>query len=146
MLHSVHMRTAPGIKRAYERPSAKDGLRILVDGLWPRGLTKEGLKADLWLRDIAPSKGLREWFGHEPGRWPGFRRRYFAELAKKKPLLEDALAKAGGRPVTFVYGARDEAHNNAVVLAEFAATRLGRRRLTRPAAKRAAPRRRPSRR
>ena len=104
------------IKRAYEKPAKEDGTRILVDRLWPRGLTKEKAKIDLWLKDIAPSPELRTWFGHDPEKWTEFKKRYRAELKKngeQVALLKDAIKKG---PVTLVYAAKDEEHNGAVVL------------------------------
>lgn len=106
------------IKRVYEEPAPQDGTRILVDRLWPRGLTKEKAKVDLWLKDVAPSTELRKWFAHDPTRWTEFQTRYRDELkANKQPLslLEQAAAKG---PATLVYGARDQQHNEAVVLQE----------------------------
>lgn len=106
------------IKRVYERPDKKDGTRILVDRLWPRGLTKAKASVDLWLKDIAPSTELRKWFGHDPGKWAEFRTRYRAELKENDEqvsLLKDQAKKG---VVTLVYGARDEVHNEAIVLQE----------------------------
>lgn len=102
----------------YDKPEAKDGYRILVDRLWPRGLTKIRAKADLWLKDIAPSDALRTWFGHEPEKWPEFEKRYRAELAKKKDLLAEIakLEKEHGT-VTLVYGRNDQIQNQAVIIA-----------------------------
>lgn len=106
------------LKRAYESPSPADGRRILVDRLWPRGVSKEKLDA-LWLKDIAPSAELRAWFGHRPERWKEFLHRYFAELdAHPEPVAELRRLLEGGR-VTLVYGARDQAHNQAVALREY---------------------------
>ena len=104
------------IKRVYEKPDKSDGYRILVDRLWPRGLTNEEVKADLWLKDIAPSNALRAWFGHTPKRWPGFKRKYFKELEGKKELLEFITKKARTENITLLYGAKNEKQNNAVVL------------------------------
>lgn len=104
------------LKRAYERPSTRDGVRILVDRLWPRGLRREGVAIERWMKDIAPSTELRRWFGHDPGRWEEFERRYRAELAGKSPLIDDLRAIASKRTLTLVYSARDEEHNQAVVL------------------------------
>jgi uncharacterized protein YeaO (DUF488 family) len=104
------------IKRAYEPSNASDGTRILVDRLWPRGLSKRKAAIDEWMKDIAPSTALRKWFGHDPGRWPEFRRRYRAELKRKTEQLRQLRAQAQQGPVTLVYSARDEAHNDAVVL------------------------------
>jgi len=106
------------LKRAYEQPDPGDGRRILVDRLWPRGVKKADAAIDFWLRDIAPSAELRRWFGHRPERWPEFRRRYLAELQERPELIEEIRKAARGGPVTLVYAARDEAHNDAVVLKE----------------------------
>ena len=106
------------LKRVYEEPAKSDGTRILVDRLWPRGLTKEKAHIDLWLKEVAPTDDLRKWFGHDPARWPEFRARYRAELKRNHEqlaLLRQALAKG---PATIVYGAKDEEHNQAVVLRE----------------------------
>jgi uncharacterized protein YeaO (DUF488 family) len=107
------------IKRVYEKPSKQDGKRILVDRLWPRGLTKEKASVDLWLKEIAPSTVLRKWFGHEPDKWKEFQKRYQDELKNNKEqvsLLKEQVKKG---PVTLVYGAKDEEHNEAVVLKEW---------------------------
>jgi uncharacterized protein YeaO (DUF488 family) len=106
------------IKRVYEPPDKHDGRRILVDRLWPRGLTKEKAGIDLWLKDIAPSTELRKWFGHNPDRWEEFKERYLAELkdnSEQIQLLKQELDKGS---VTLVYGAKDEEHNQAVVIQE----------------------------
>ncbi|MFP5418225.1 MAG: DUF488 domain-containing protein [Gammaproteobacteria bacterium] len=106
------------IKRVYEQPDRHDGRRILVDRLWPRGLTKEQARVDVWLKDIAPSTELRKWFGHDPARWEAFKTRYLAELRNNTEqirLLKQELDKGA---VTLVYGARDKAHNEAVVIRE----------------------------
>jgi len=106
------------IKRAYQPPSPADGRRILVDRLWPRGLSKLDLAGVLWVRDVAPSASLRKWFGHKPERWGEFRKRYFAELRSNPAIkpLKDAM-RAG--TVTLLYGAKDEVHNQAAALAEY---------------------------
>ena len=104
------------IKRAYEPPAATDGFRILVDRLWPRGLSKESAHIDLWLKDIAPSTELRKWFAHDPAKWTEFQRRYRAELKEKDQLLATIKSHARKTRVTLVYGAKDEQHNDAVVL------------------------------
>ncbi|MGC4027318.1 MAG: DUF488 domain-containing protein [Steroidobacteraceae bacterium] len=107
------------IKRVYERPADADGVRVLVDRLWPRGLSKANARVDVWLKDIAPSTQLREWFGHDPRKWAEFRKRYRTELGSNHEpvaLLEQQMKKA---TVTLVYGAKDDLHNNAVVLMEF---------------------------
>ena len=104
------------LKRVYEKPSRKDGVRILVDRLWPRGLTKERAAVNLWLKDVAPSSELRKWFGHDPAKWKEFQVRYRKELRQKKDALKLLKQKSEERTVTLVYGARDEQHNEAVVL------------------------------
>jgi uncharacterized protein YeaO (DUF488 family) len=107
------------IKRAYE-PSAKDdGTRILVDRLWPRGLTKEKAGVDIWLKEIAPSTELRKWFGHDPEKWKRFRGRYETELKHKRDLIETLLEKSGNETITLIYAARDDKHNEARVLKQF---------------------------
>jgi uncharacterized protein YeaO (DUF488 family) len=104
------------IKRVYEAPSPEDGQRILIDRLWPRGLTKEKAKVDLWLKDIAPTTELREWFGHDPAKWAEFQERYQAELDTNETAVATLREAARHGAATLVYGAKDEAHNNAVVL------------------------------
>jgi len=107
------------VKRAYEPPDGGDGQRVLVDRIWPRGVTKDDLDLDAWLKDIAPSSALRKWFGHDPAKWDEFRRRYAAELEKaREPVAELRRLLRQGR-VTLVYGAKDEAHNNAVALRDW---------------------------
>jgi uncharacterized protein YeaO (DUF488 family) len=106
-------------KRVYEPPDKEDGIRILVDRLWPRGLTKEKAKVDLWLKEIAPSTELRKWFGHDPDKWKEFRKRYADELKKNKEqvlLLKEQITKG---KVTLLYGAKDEEHNEALVLKDW---------------------------
>ena len=106
------------IKRVYEKPSKDDGMRILVDRLWPRGLTKQKAAVDLWLKDIAPSTELRKWFAHDPKKWTEFRKKYLQELKENKEqisIIKDHLKQGA---VTLVYGARDEEHNEAQVLEE----------------------------
>jgi uncharacterized protein YeaO (DUF488 family) len=104
------------IKRVYQEPDHADGMRILVDRLWPRGLTKERARVDLWLKDIAPSTELRKWFSHDPEKWPEFQTRYRHELKSKGDQLALLKEKATHGPVTLLYGAKDEEHNEAVVL------------------------------
>lgn len=104
------------LKRVYEDPSPKDGLRVLVDRLWPRGLTKERAAVDLWLKDVAPSTELRKWFGHDPTNWKEFQVRYRKELREKKDALALLKQKSDEQTVTLLYGARDEEHNEALVL------------------------------
>ena len=110
------------IKHAYEPPAADDGARILIDRLWPRGVSKQALALDQWLKELAPSTELRQWFGHDPALWPEFRKRYAAELRTHTDLVESLRALARKGVVTLVYSAHDEAHNDAVVLHEFLLT------------------------
>ena len=111
------------LKRVYENPSAEDGLRVLVDRLWPRGLTKERAAVDLWMKDVAPSTELRKWFGHDPAKWKQFQLRYRKELQEKKEFLQELKRKSKGHTVTLVYGSRDEEHNEALILREILARR-----------------------
>ena len=104
------------LKRAYEPPAAEDGRRILVDRLWPRGVAKTDAKLDEWVKNIAPSGGLRTWFGHDPERWEEFRRRYRAELKQSAGPVRQLRRQARSGPITLVYSAKDEIHNDAVVL------------------------------
>jgi len=106
------------IKRIYEKPVPRDGYRVLVDRLWPRGVKKESAALDEWLQDIAPSTLLREWFAHEPDRWPAFRDRYLVELGAHAPLLDALRERATQQRVTLLYAARDKKLNHAVVLKE----------------------------
>lgn len=106
-----------GMRRVYDSPESDEDLRVLVDRVWPRGISKD--KADLWLKDIAPSADLRKWYGHVPERWPAFRQKYLKELAGNPEAVAE-LRKAGrGRAVTLLYGARDRERNQAVVLAGY---------------------------
>ena len=107
------------LKRAYEKPARDDGERILVERLWPRGLTKQGAKIDLWLKDVAPSAELRRWFGHDPDKWDEFRKRYQKELKDKDDLIKLLKRKAKAGAITLIYSARDEEHNSALVLKQF---------------------------
>jgi uncharacterized protein YeaO (DUF488 family) len=107
------------IKRVYEEPDKDDGLRILVDRLWPRGVTKEKASVDMWLKEIAPSTELRKWFGHDPGRWERFRERYETEIRHQDELIKMLRRKAIGGTITLIYAARDEKHNEALVLKQF---------------------------
>lgn len=106
------------IKRVYEKPEIGDGRRILVDRVWPRGVKKEQAKIDLWLKEIAPSTELRKWFGHDPEKWDEFRKRYRGELRKNREAVQKLKRELEQGPVTLVYSARDEAHNQAVVIRE----------------------------
>lgn len=114
------------VRRVYEPPEPQDGFRVLVDRLWPRGLSKEAARVDLWARELAPSDRLRRWFGHDPLKWEEFRRRYREELSRSpaRELVQQLAERARRGTVTLVFGARDEQHNNAVVLAEVLQERL----------------------
>lgn len=107
------------LKRAYEPPNRSDGYRILVDRLWPRGISKEQLHLDLWIKEVAPSTALRKWFGHDPAKWEGFKRKYFRELDRSRDALQPILAFLSRSRVTLLYGARDARFNHAVALREY---------------------------
>lgn len=107
------------LKRVYDTADEADGCRILVDRLWPRGISKDKAKIDEWLKDIAPSDQLRQWYAHDVEKWPEFKQRYFAELSAKEALLSRLTAKASAAPLTFVFAAADAEHNNAVALKEY---------------------------
>ena len=107
------------IKRVYEPPARNDGKRILVDRLWPRGLSREAAALDLWLKDIAPSTQLRKWFGHRPERWAEFRRRYWEELDANPGVWKPIRDASRRGPVTLLYSARDTEHNSAVALRDY---------------------------
>jgi uncharacterized protein YeaO (DUF488 family) len=107
------------LKRVYDNPAKADGRRVLVDRVWPRGLTKEKAHIDEWLKEIAPSTRLRKWFGHDPARWEEFKKRYAAELKDQREQVEQLAQQARKRTVTLLFGAKDIEHNNAVALKEF---------------------------
>lgn len=107
------------LKRAYEAPARDDGLRILVERLWPRGLSKQRAALDCWMKDVAPSSELRRWFHHDPSRWSEFQKRYRAELRQNQEKVEELRQKCRGQTVTLIYAARDEEHNGALVLKDF---------------------------
>jgi uncharacterized protein YeaO (DUF488 family) len=109
------------LKRAYDTPSRQDGLRILVERLWPRGVSKEKAAIDLWLKELAPSTELRKWFDHDPEKWNDFRKRYRAELKQKGDMLLLLQHRTTEGTVTFVYAAHDEERNSAVVLKDYLA-------------------------
>ena len=113
------------LKRAYDKPSPKDGSRILVERLWPRGLSKEKAALDLWLKNVAPSTELRKWFGHDPAKWKKFEQRYWKELRGQKEAVDFLRHKIKQGPVTLVYAAHDEEHNGALALKEFLEHRKG---------------------
>jgi uncharacterized protein YeaO (DUF488 family) len=104
------------LKRAYDRPTARDGTRVLIDRLWPRGVTKADAAIDQWFKDLAPSTALRKWFGHDPARWQEFRRRYAAEVHEHREMLNQLRTMARRGTITLVFSAHDELHNDAVVL------------------------------
>jgi len=107
------------IKRIYDAPTPDDGIRILVDRLWPRGLSKEKAKVDLWLKEIAPSNELRKWYSHDPKKWAEFRKRYFNDLDTKRELVSQIIPKMKEGDVTLLYSSKEEKINNAVTLKEY---------------------------
>jgi uncharacterized protein YeaO (DUF488 family) len=107
------------VKRVYDTVSDEDGFRILVDRLWPRGLSKEKAKISLWLKDIAPSTPLRKWYGHEQDKWSEFKEKYYGELSSKEGLVDVIQQKMSSGNVTLLFGAREEKYNNAVALKEY---------------------------
>lgn len=111
------------LKRVYETPSRGDGTRILVERLWPRGLTKQRAAVDVWMKDVAPSPELRKWFGHDPAKWREFQSRYRKELRERKDAVNSLSQKCADGPVTLVFAAHDEEHNAAVVLKSVLARR-----------------------
>ncbi len=115
------------LKRAYDAAARSDGGRFLVERLWPRGVKKESLPLQAWLKDVAPSTGLREWFAHDPAKWPEFRRRYFVELKAQPQAWQPLLAAAHRGRITLVYSSHDSEHNNAVALKEFLQQQMGKR-------------------
>ena len=112
------------VKRAYDETSKNDGTRFLVERLWPRGVKKDDLKVEAWLKDVAPSTDLREWFQHDPSKWAEFHRRYFKELAKRPDAWRPLVTRARRGRITLVYSAHDTEHNNAVALKEFVEQKL----------------------
>jgi uncharacterized protein YeaO (DUF488 family) len=112
------------VKRVYgDVPTKSDGCRILAERLWPRGLKKEALKLDFWLRDVAPSTTLRKWFGHDPKKWDAFRQRYFKELDANSAAVDELREHARKEKVTLLFSSRDEEHNNVIALREYLLTR-----------------------
>lgn len=111
------------IKRAYDKYEKSDGLRILVDRLWPRGIKKDDAKIDDWIKNVAPSNELRKWFAHDPEKWTEFKKKYFSELKGKNDLLKD-IVKKDKKNLTLVYAAKDDEHNNAVALKEYLEKRV----------------------
>jgi uncharacterized protein YeaO (DUF488 family) len=114
------------VKRVYDAPAAEDGFRVLVDGVWPRGLTKEEAHIDLWLREAAPSTALRQWFSHDPERWTEFRDRYFQELDQHPEVVRRLLSYATQGVLTLLFSARNREHNQAVALREYLLQRIRR--------------------
>ena len=112
------------LKRVYDKAVKADGQRVLVDRVWPRGLTKKEAQIDDWLKEIAPSARLRKWFGHDPARWKEFKKRYTAELEAQREEIEQLARKARKQTVTLLFGAKDIEHNNAVVLKEYLQARM----------------------
>jgi uncharacterized protein YeaO (DUF488 family) len=119
------------LKRAYDPAARDDGTRILVERLWPRGLSKEKLRVDAWPKDVGPTTTLRKWFSHDPEKWPEFRARYFRELDSRPESWESILSAAKRRRVTLVYSSHDELHNNAVALRDYLNAKLRRARPSR---------------
>jgi len=107
------------VKRIYDEPRPKDGQRILVDRVWPRGVSKSRAQLDEWIKEVAPSGELRKWFGHDPEKWKEFKRRYFRELDAKPGLVDELRRRAAKSRVTLLYGAKDREHNNAIALEEY---------------------------
>jgi len=112
------------VKRIYDSPEPADGYRLLVDRLWPRGVSKESASLDAWMREVAPSSELRRWFGHDAARWPEFKRRYGVELEIHQDLVAEILSLARERPGTLIYSARDSNHNQAVALMEYLSAKI----------------------
>lgn len=107
------------LKRAYDKPSKNDGHRVLVDRVWPRGVSKEDADLDEWMKEAAPSTGLRKWFGHDPDKWEEFSRRYYKELDKNSESLKPLVQRAKKGRITLVYGSKEARYNNAVALKEY---------------------------
>ncbi|MDH3740814.1 MAG: DUF488 family protein [Hyphomicrobiales bacterium] len=111
------------VKRIYEEPAPEDGYRLLVDRLWPRGLSKQNARIDAWMKEIGPSSDLRRWFGHDAERWPEFKARYWAELDARPDLVAEVVSLARAGTVTLLFSARDTGRNQAVALADYLAGR-----------------------
>lgn len=112
------------VRRVYDPPARSDGCRVLVDRLWPRGLSKETARLDAWIKDVAPSAELRQWFGHQPSKWATFKRKYFRELDGRDGALTQLLHACPARTLTLLFAAKDDAHNNAVALKEYLDARI----------------------
>jgi uncharacterized protein YeaO (DUF488 family) len=113
------------VKRVYQEPAKGDGLRVLVDRLWPRGMSKDAVHLDLWLKEVAPSTALRRWYGHEPSKWEEFKRRYFRELDCAPEPVNVLMEQAGEGKICLLFAAKDEERNNAVALKEYLEERFG---------------------
>jgi uncharacterized protein YeaO (DUF488 family) len=113
------MKREIAVKRVYAAAGKDDGVRVLVDRVWPRGMSKAEVKADGWLKEVAPSTGLRKWFGHDPAKWAEFKKRYFAELMEAKEAVGELRGLVKNGKVTLLFGAKDEEHNQAVALREY---------------------------
>lgn len=107
------------LKRVYDAPEPQDGLRVLVDRLWPRGVSKDRARLNLWLKEIAPSHALRKWFGHDPAKWEEFKKRYVEELKENQSVVDQLRVLAEEGTVTLLFGARDEQHNEAIVIRDY---------------------------
>lgn len=107
------------LKRVYEEPQTSDGKRVLIERLWPRGLSKDKACVDLWVKEAAPSTGLRKWFDHDPSKWEEFKKRYFAELDANPEALKPILEIPGNETVTFVFASKEETYNNSAALREY---------------------------
>lgn len=106
-------------KRAYDAPARSDGCRILVDRIWPRGVSKNDAALEAWVKDVSPSTALRKWFGHDPSKWTSFKKKYFSELKENQDAIELVLSACSGSTLTLVFGAKDAEHNNAIALKEY---------------------------
>lgn len=118
-------RATIAVKRVYDLPAATDGRRVLVDRVWPRGVSREAARLDAWIKDLAPSTRLRTWFAHDPAKWPEFERRYARELDARADVVADFVDAYGRAKVTLLFGARDVVHNNAVALQAYLERRRG---------------------
>lgn len=116
---SKRKRLTVAVKRAYEAPAKSDGCRILVDHIWPRGVSKAALRLDGWVKEVAPSGALRKWFDHDPAKWPAFKSRYFRELDGKSEAIDRILTEGGEGTLTLVFAAKDVEHSNAAALKEY---------------------------
>jgi uncharacterized protein YeaO (DUF488 family) len=113
------------LKRAHDAPARTDGTRILIDRVWPRGITKDELRLDAWIKDVAPSTELRKWFGHDPAKWSEFRKRYSRELDRQRDAIAPMIEKCRKGTVTLIFGAKDTHHNNAVALKAYLERHFG---------------------